>query len=269
MRRKNARNTSWAETILTGVSVSQNIIPLVRRIQPLHSHIIGGGSGLAVEEPPSRRQGRPGDVFDNIITKAQSNSAQNQGSPREEAQKGKLTVTLYKNGYTVNKGELRDTELPENQLFLQQLDRGEVPPEFAVHGKVIDVHLEDERLNDYIPPAYTAFSGGSSLRSTSSSSSSGAYIFTPEMVADIQAPVVDEAQAVTTLMIRTHAGKKIKLKVNHSTSMMELAAMIYELTGPSASFVLSAGFPPADIKDSLQSVKEAGLVGAAVTQKSV
>jgi hypothetical protein len=71
------------------------------------------------------------------------------------------------------------------------------------------------------------------------------------------------------LQIRTHGGKKLKIKINQSATVLQLAATIHRDGGAAPSFSLSAGFPPVDVVDALQSVKDAGLVGAAITQKLV
>lgn len=222
---------------------------------------------MAVQGPPRRGGGGGGGggVFDNIVKQASSSSAD--GAPPASGVEG-VKITLYKNGFTVNDGPIRDVTTPENILFLQTLDRGEVPVELAVKGRNLDVSLEDKREEEYIPPAYTAFSGGNSLGSSSSSTSS-AYTFSPEMMAGADLSAVDETQPVTTLQIRTHNGKKIRIKINQSATVLELAATISRDAGASSAFVLSSGFPPADITDAMLTIKDAGLIGAAVIQKLV
>jgi hypothetical protein len=41
------------------------------------------------------------------------------------------TITLYRNGFTVDHGPLRDLESPENKSFLQDLSLGYVPQEVS------------------------------------------------------------------------------------------------------------------------------------------
>ena len=134
---------------------------------------------------------------------------------------------MYRNGFTLDDGPLRDGMAegcpPENKEFLDALDKGLVPKELQkqVAGKKgvqLDIQLSDKRGEDYVappPPAYVAFSSGQTLGASAGSSTS-AYQFTPEMLEDIDIPAVDESAPVTTLQIRSHSGKKIKIKINKS-----------------------------------------------------
>lgn len=78
----------------------------------------------------------------------------------------------------------------------------------------MEVSLNDKRSEDYVappPPAYVAFSKGTALGSSSSTSgSSGAWVSSPD---DVAAPaVVDESKPHSTLQIRTYDGKRLLVK---------------------------------------------------------
>lgn len=49
--------------------------------------------------------------------------------PPEAAEGTKRKITLYKNGFTVDDGPLRDLESPENRKFVQALVSGFIPAE--------------------------------------------------------------------------------------------------------------------------------------------
>jgi UBX domain-containing protein 1 len=70
---------------------------------------------------------------------------------------------LYQNGFTVDGGELRDYEKPENKDFMKDLNEGYVPKELrAKYNKPVGIALEDKRDKAYrppTPPPYTAYSG--------------------------------------------------------------------------------------------------------------
>jgi hypothetical protein len=83
-----------------------------------------GGSGLAVEGPPPDRTGRGANVFDNLVDRA---SNQNGAESNDSEVNTKAQITLYRNGFVVNDGPLRDPNLEENKAFLASLNRGEVP----------------------------------------------------------------------------------------------------------------------------------------------
>ena len=133
--------------------------------------------------------------------------------------------------------------------------------------------LADHREEDYVappPPPYIAFSGqGAVLRRdpSESASASEANIFSPEILLDIEIPPVDESRPTTTVQVRTTQGKKIRIKINQDATVYQLAAIVMRDSGVGTAFSLSAGFPPVDVLDGSLSVKDAGLVGASITQK--
>lgn len=81
-----------------------------------------GGSGLAVVGPPS---GDPRDLLDRIVNQAREQ--QPPDSSHESGGDQGIEVTLYRNGFTVNDGPLRDLVSPENRAFLDALQSGVVP----------------------------------------------------------------------------------------------------------------------------------------------
>lgn len=85
-------------------------------------NIRSGGSGLNVVGPP--RRGGP-NILDHIVQQAASNQAEAPAGPREGAQR--ITIALYRNGFVVNDGPLRDPTTPENKEFLEHLVKGEIP----------------------------------------------------------------------------------------------------------------------------------------------
>lgn len=188
---------------------------------------------------------------------------------------------MYRNGFTVDDGPLRDLTSPESMEFIASLEKGEVPRELRneqqssqSRGVNLDVHLEDRRGEDYVPPpqpAYIAFSGQGSVlrRDAADVDSSGVCIFSPEVLVDVEIPPVDEARPSTTVQVRTSGGKKIKIKINQDATVYQLAAMIVRDSGDGRGFTLGAGFPPVDVADGSLSLREAGLIGASITQKVV
>mmetsp|Transcript_3523 Transcript_3523/g.5485 ORF Transcript_3523/g.5485 Transcript_3523/m.5485 type:complete len:193 (+) Transcript_3523:408-986(+) len=192
---------------------------------------------------------------------------------------------MYRNGFTVDDGPLRDLTSPESRAFLSSLERGQVPQELAMNSggdprglMDLDVNLVDNRGEDYRappPPAYVAFSGpattlGGGNPNSGAAAGATAFIFTTEGAAGVTIPEVDDSQPSTLLQVRTSQGKKLRIKLNQSATVLQLAAVIIRDTGADADrFTLSAGYPPADIMDGSLSLKDAGLLSAAITQKPV
>lgn len=173
-----------------------------------------GGSGLAVLGPSGRPSNSGhGSIFDNLVQRA-SDPSHLQGDGPSNPGNGRK-ITMYRNGFIVDDGPFRDLNSPSSREFIACLERGDVPAEMrqASGGGIVDVHLDDKRGEDYVPPpppAYIAFSGqGVSLRSETSSSSSAG--FTATMLASVDV-TVNDAAPTTVLQIRTHDGKKLRLK---------------------------------------------------------
>lgn len=233
----------------------------------------GGGSGMATLGPPSN------DPFDRIVSKAHEQSQQtNQGGGDDGAGNDELKLTLYRNGFTVDDGPLRDTEIPENMAFVEELMRGFIPSEIVKlrqekgQSTQLNVNISDKRGEDYrapTPPPYIAFGGeGSSLGTVAS----GGALIDPSSSATHAPPSVDAAQPTTLLQVKLADGKKIKVKLNKHHTVHDLVAMIRHRAGgggeADAPYFLCAGFPPKDVTDLTLSLEAAGLVGASIVQKS-
>ena len=96
-------------------------------------------------------------------------------------------------------------------------------------------------------------------------------VITTEMLAENPAPVIDESKPTTTLQVRLLDGSKIKIKLNHTSTALHLAAAVGSgslATSPSG-FALSGGYPPKDISgsDLSKSLQELSLLGAAIIVK--
>ena len=77
---------------------------------------------------------------------------------------------------------------------------------------------------------------------------------------------LDEAQAVATVQIRLHDGKTMKVKLNHSHTIGHLRRFVTTARPDLAnrSFGLRTSFPSKELDTDDLSIKEAGLIGAAV-----
>lgn len=114
----------------------------------------GEKSGLAVENP---------DDILGVINKAKENSEKNKEKSDKEKPDTEIRITLYQNGFTVEGGEFRDYNTPENKAFMKELNDGYIPKELmSKYNKQIGIALEDKRDTKYrppTPPKYVAYSG--------------------------------------------------------------------------------------------------------------
>ena len=85
------------------------------------------------------------DDINGVIEKAEANSKKNKesGNDREKPDV-EIRITLYQNGFTVEGGEFRPYETPENKEFMKELNEGYVPKELRKqYNKPIGIALED------------------------------------------------------------------------------------------------------------------------------
>jgi UBX domain-containing protein 1 len=237
----------------------------------------GGGSGLSVLGPPGsgapRSGGPPGggdSIADRLVAQASAQGAG--GAPdASDSDTPSITLALYRNGFILNEGEFRDTTIPENRQILEGLMSGRTRKDLAElvgvdPNKSLNISLQDKRGEDYTPPpppAYVAFSGGNSLAASVSVDESAQ--FTIEHC-PVVPPECDESAPNTLIQIRLSNGKKVRAKLNHSHTVSDILGIIRREGGAGAPFGLAAGFPPAPVRDLSATIKDAGLIGAAITQ---
>ena len=51
-----------------------------------------------------------------------------------EKTKNKITLTVFRNGFIINNGPFRDRIFPENNQFMEEVERGSIPHEFSEKG---------------------------------------------------------------------------------------------------------------------------------------
>ena len=103
------------------------------------SYAGGEKSGLAIENP---------DDIEGVIQKAKENSQKHKEAPTEDRSKPdvEIRIVLFQNGFTVEGGEFREYDTPENKEFMKELNEGYVPKELrAKYNKPIGIALEDRR----------------------------------------------------------------------------------------------------------------------------
>ena len=110
---------------------------------------------MAVENP---------DDIEGVLAKAKENSQKHKENGTEGNRPDtEVRITVYQNGFTVDEGEFREYDTPENKEFMKELNEGYVPKELrAKYNKPVGVALEDRRKEKFIPPpppAYVAYSG--------------------------------------------------------------------------------------------------------------
>ena len=224
-------------------------------------------------------------AFDELKAKAQN------AGPSEDATE--YTVTWYRNGFTINDGDLHSAESADGVNFLKRLQNGFVPHEIeameAAKGRplgnggpqrVISVRLDDKRGEDWAlkMDSQSLFKrgGGAQIGKKEDCSTDGHCLLFTEASTSASsagpAPVFDPAQPSTQLAVKGPDGKTAKFKVNSSIAVGQLGAVLVQTIGlphgGERGFTVSCGFPPKclEAKDSAKTLLEAGVTNAQISQ---
>jgi len=249
----------------------------------------GASSGLAVQAP---QQANNTDVVNNLFDTAKRQGAiskSDEKSPEKEKFAGsgfvlgntdrqsavvtaapakqhprRVIVTFYKDCFTVDDGPPRKITEPVNRTFLDDISNGRIPRELTqLYGSaVIDVELIDKKGEDYNPPpkpAIVSFSGA------------GHTLGGPQTANMVSAKgkkiVVDESAPTTTVQVRTHNGQRLLIKANHNHTVGDLRSHIEMECPTGKSFELRTTYPPQVLTDDSETLKDAGLLNAAIVQR--
>ena len=220
------------------------------------SYTGGEKSGMAVQNP---------DDIMGVIDKAKINSEKNKERGADEKKPDvEVKITLYQNGFTVEGGELREYEVPENKEFMKDLNDGYVPKELrAKYNKPIGIALEDKREKQFrppTPPKYVAYSGAG--MATSEVAGVGGAVNTASAEGK---PIVDESQPKTSIQVRFHNGERATVTMNLTHTVGDLHAYVMCAAPVDGEYQLISGFPPKPLLDPSKTIEQAGLKNSAIT----
>ncbi|RXN02707.1 NSFL1 cofactor p47-like protein [Labeo rohita] len=188
-----------------------------------------------------------------------------------------VVLKLWKTGFSLDDGELRNYSDPANALFLESIRRGEIPLELRqrFRGGQVNLDMEDHRDEDFSKPkpVFKAFTGeGQKLGSA-----------TPELVSLQRSPQdqaaseaeasasisVDSSQPVTSIQIRLADGGRLVQKFNHTHRVSDVRQFVASARPALAAteFVLMTTFPNKELTDESQTLKEANLLNAVIVQR--
>ncbi|KXJ75261.1 hypothetical protein RP20_CCG012059 [Aedes albopictus] len=188
-----------------------------------------------------------------------------------------VTLTLWRQGFSINDGELRRYEDPANKEFFESIMRGEIPAELRSKGPtMIHLDLKDNRHEDYVKRSapFRAFGGsgqtlGSPAPNVVESASAAAGNSEENEKKAASGLQVDESQPTTNLQIRLADGSRLSARFNQSHTVDNVRQYITNARPQYATqnFALMTTFPPKELSDGSQSLKDAGLLNAAIMQR--
>ena len=103
----------------------------------------------------SNKKKEPEDNYYRSSHKNQGNNSNIQSNDYKfEQTKNKIKVILYKNGFILNNGPFRDRSIPENQQFMDEVEKGLIPQELIKKGIIdLGILLENRKNQIYTDEA--------------------------------------------------------------------------------------------------------------------
>ncbi|XP_074674831.1 UBX domain-containing protein 2B isoform X2 [Strix aluco] len=139
-----------------------------------------------------------------------------------ENQDVQILLKLWRNGFSLDDGELRSYSDPTNAQFLESVKRGEIPVELQrlVHGGQVNLDMEDHQEQEYVKPRlrFKAFSGeGQKLGSLTPEIVSTPSSPEEEEKSILNAPVlIDDSMPATKIQIRLADGSRLIQRFNQT-----------------------------------------------------
>ncbi|NWH60375.1 UBX2B protein, partial [Geococcyx californianus] len=186
-----------------------------------------------------------------------------------------ILLKLWRNGFSLDDGELRSYSDPTNAQFLESVKRGEIPLELQrlVHGGQVNLDMEDHQEQEYVKPRlrFKAFSGeGQKLGS-----------LTPEIVSTPSSPeeedksflnapvVIDDSRPATKIQIRLADGSRLIQRFNQTHRIKDIRDFIIQSRPAFATtdFVLVTTFPNKELTDENLTLQEADILNTVILQQ--
>lgn len=191
-----------------------------------------------------------------------------------------VTVRVFRQGFTVDDGDLRPYEDPRNREFFESITHNEIPAELRKQGRtMVHVNVEDHLSEDFVKrtPKFKAFQGsGQSLGSPAPATTADA----PTPSAASGNPVENEAKAssdlnvqqnlpTTMISVRLADGGRLSGRFNLTHTVQDIRQFITtarpEYTG--RHFLLLTTFPNKELANPADTIEQAGLKNAAILQR--
>ncbi|KAM3617995.1 uncharacterized protein V6R79_013717 [Siganus canaliculatus] len=188
-----------------------------------------------------------------------------------------VVLKLWKTGFSLDDGELRNYNDPGNANFLEAIRRGEIPLELRQRsrGGQVNLDMEDHRDEDFNKPkaAFRAFGGeGQKLGSATPELTPPMTSQQDQAASEAQASAsvtLDPSQPVTNIQIRLADGGRLVQKFNHSHRVSDLRQFVVAARPAMAGreFVLMTTFPNMELTDESKTLQQANLLNAVIVQR--
>ncbi|CAG9764789.1 unnamed protein product [Ceutorhynchus assimilis] len=185
-----------------------------------------------------------------------------------------VTLRLWQNGFSVNDGPLREYNDPANAEFLSSIRRGEIPHELREGRAEILLAMEDHRMEKFkkAKAASKPFQGqGYTLGSPAPAVVGASDVEDDKPANEARAKEllkVNTTEPVTNLQIRLADGSRLVAQFNHEHTIRQIREYITAARPQytAQAFNLLTTYPSKVLDESL-TIKDAGLLNAAIMQK--
>ncbi|XP_010581211.1 PREDICTED: UBX domain-containing protein 2B isoform X5 [Haliaeetus leucocephalus] len=189
--------------------------------------------------------------------------------------KVQILLKLWRNGFSLDDGELRSYSDPTNAQFLESVKRGEIPVELQrlVHGGQVNLDMEDHQEQEYVKPRlrFKAFSGeGQKLGSLTPEIVSTPSSPEEEEKSILTAPVlIDDSMPATKIQIRLADGSRLIQRFNQTHRIKDIRDFIIQSRPAFATtdFVLVTTFPNKELTDESLTLQEADILNTVILQQ--
>jgi UBX domain-containing protein 1 len=209
-------------------------------------------------------------------------SASGGGSRKKHDECDTVTVRVYRQGFTVDDGDLRPYEEPRNREFFESITHNEIPAELRKQGRtMVHVNVEDHLSEDYVKrvPKFKAFAGsGHTLGSPTPPTSEDIPMET--VAAASGNPAENEAKATndlnvqqdqpsTMISIRLADGGRLSARFNLTHTVQDIRRFIGTARPEysARNFTLLTTFPNKELANPGDTIQQAGLQNAAILQR--
>ncbi|KAF5295194.1 hypothetical protein FQA39_LY13199 [Lamprigera yunnana] len=198
------------------------------------------------------------------------------GAP-EPSRPEHVTLKLWKEGFSLNEGDVRHYNNSSNREFLESIRRGEIPAELRQGNSEVHLLMEDRRMENFKKEiekrSSKAFYGqGHTLGSPTPAAIGAPAIQEKDCVVNENLAKnnleTDVSQPVTNIQIRLADGSRLIGQFNHHHTVGHIRTYILNARPQyvTHSFTLLSLYPSRELNDS-ETISEAGLLNAAIMQK--
>ncbi|KAF9022813.1 SEP-domain-containing protein [Hymenopellis radicata] len=194
-------------------------------------------------------------------------------------------LTFWRDGFTVEDGELMRYDDPNNETILAEINSGRAPPSIlnVLPGQPVELRVDRQIDQDYVAPKRSGFFGsGNRLgapvpgEAASSSSMPGGFSAASSAPAASSpaAPSgtkfeVDQSLPTTSIQIRLADGTRMVCRMNLTHTVLDIRNFINasrpeNLTRP---YTIGTTFPNKTLEDNTQTVEAAGLKNSVIVQR--